>query len=85
MPQGAIEKVEIIRDGKVMQESNKKAGTWIDRDIKPGRNWYYLRLKEKGQHMKYPHNVAPAWGKWAWSSPVSVTINDKTQTGIKLK
>ena len=69
----ALEKVEIIRNGKVVHKTGKPAGTWADKHAESGSNWYYLRTKERGLHRRYPHNIAPAWGKWAWSSPIWVT------------
>ena len=69
-PESSLEKVEIIRNGRVVYKSNKKAGKWVDNDVSTGVNWYYLRVKEEGVHKRYPHNIAPARGKWAWSSPV---------------
>ena len=69
-PQGKIERIDIIRDGRVVHSAADKSGKWIDKAVSAGRHWYYLRVKEQGLHRKYPHNVAPAWGKWAWSSPI---------------
>jgi len=73
-PETSLEKVEVIRNCKVIHRSNLAAGDWVDKGAKCGRYWYYLRVKEKGKHKRYPHNVAPAWGKWAWSSPIWVTV-----------
>jgi len=73
-PDGPLEKIEIIRDGEAVFASRAAAGECTDTTARPGEHWYYLQVKEKGAHRRYPHNVAPAWGKWAWSSPVWVDL-----------
>ena len=73
-PHASLEKVEIIRDGEVAFSSRAAADEWTDTTARPGVHWYYLQVKEEGVHKRYPHNVAPAWGKWAWSSPIWVHV-----------
>ena len=73
-PDTSLEKIEIIRDGQLAFASRSAVGEWTDTTARPGAHWYYLQVKEKGVHRRYPHNVAPAWGKWAWSSPVWVDL-----------
>lgn len=70
-----LEKLEIIKNGKVVFSSSATAGEWEDKEISNGRNWYVLQAKEKGEHIRHPHNVAMAWGKYAWSSPIWITKN----------
>ena len=72
VPHGRVESIEIICNGEVVHRSIREEWHWHLRaeEWKPG--WYYLRVKERGEHARYPHNVAPAWGKWAWSSPIWV-------------
>ncbi len=71
-PEGELEKVEIIRNGEVIHTSGKKSGRFTEESLPDGNNWYYLQVKEAGEYKRYPHNVAAAFGKWAWSSPVWV-------------
>ena len=71
-PEGKLEKVEIIRNGEIIHTANKTSGTFTDNSLPDGDNWYYLQVKEAGEYKRYPHNVAAAFGKWAWSSPVWV-------------
>ena len=73
-PHASLEKIEIVRDGEVAFSSHAATSAWTDTAARAGDHWYYLRVKEKGVHKRYPHNVAPAWGKWAWSSPVWVDV-----------
>ena len=71
-PAGEIERVEVIRDGEAVMGTERPAGEWSDEGAEPGEHWYTVRVKERGRHKRYPHNIAPAWGKWAWTSPVWV-------------
>ena len=71
-PHETIEKVQVIRDGELVFRSEETEGEWTDESAGAEPHWYYLQVKEKGAHARYPHNVAPAWGKWAWSSPIWV-------------
>jgi len=75
IPHGELEKVEIIRNASVIYRTTSKTGQWRDESARDGHFWYYVRVKEKGPHKRYPHNIAPARGKWAWSSPVWVKVN----------
>ena len=72
-PQTALESVSVIRDGAIVHRADVATGTWTDRTLAPGRHWYVLQVKEAGAQTRYPHNVAPARGKYAWSSPIRVT------------
>ena len=73
VPHGRLEKVEIIGNGRMVFQSTDPSGSWITQ-VPPAekKSWYYLRVKECGVQRRYPHNVAPAWGKWAWTSPIWV-------------
>ena len=74
IPHECIERVEIIGNGEVVFQSRKSSGTWMAQAPPTGKPcWYYLRVKECGVHRRYPHNVASAWGKWAWSSPIWIS------------
>lgn len=71
---GAIEKMRIIRNGEYVYSTSAAEGEWTDHHARLGENWYVLEVKEKGVHRRYPHNIAPAWGKYAWSSPIRVRV-----------
>ncbi len=73
-PPAELESVKIIRDGKSVFESGEKEGKWRDRELPPGRHWYFLQAKERGKQERYPHNLAPASGKYSWTSPVWVNL-----------
>lgn len=75
-----VEEVAIIRNGQVVHKSNKANGEWQDKEVKVGRYWYIIQVKEDGEYQRYPHNVASAWGKYAWSSPIWVTSNAYSST-----
>ena len=68
----ALDKVNVVRNGVRVHTSSAAAGEWVDAHAHGTENWYLLEVKEKGVHARYPHNVAPAWGKYAWSSPIRV-------------
>ncbi|MFH0963160.1 MAG: DUF3604 domain-containing protein [Planctomycetota bacterium] len=72
--QGELERVEVVRDGEVVMRCRHEDGEWTDGGAAAGTHWYYLRAKERGVQRRYPHNVAAAWGKWAWTSPVWVSV-----------
>ena len=74
-PFGKLESATILRDGCGVYKTRSESGVWLDDDAAPGRHWYVLEVKEYGQQRRYPHNVAAAWGKYAWSSPACVTIH----------
>ena len=71
-PWREIERIEIVYRGQVIHRTQKCRGQWTCENSPEPNSWYYLRVKEKGRQKRYPHNVAPAWGKWAWSSPIWV-------------
>lgn len=73
-PHGILEKVTIIRDGEPVRTASTRKGEWADTTVSPGRHWYVLQVKEQGVHKRYPHNVASAWGKYAWTSPTWVRV-----------
>jgi Protein of unknown function (DUF3604) len=72
-PHGKLESVTIIRDGKRIHTSSKMRGSWVDADYSVGHHWYLIEVKEHGTPVRHPHNVAPAWGQYAWTSPVWVS------------
>jgi len=74
IPHGKLERIELIRDGKIIHFSNKKYGEWQDVTVPEGQHWYILQVKEEGNYQRHPHNVAVAWGKYAWSSPIWLKI-----------
>ena len=67
--------IELVRNGEVIN-TTKNEGEYIDADIPKQNNWYYLRVTEHREYVKYDHNVAQAFGKWAWSSPIWVRLSD---------
>lgn len=67
-----LESVTIIKDGQTVFIADSINGEWIDPAPMRGLHWYMLEVKEKGEHLHYPHNVASAWGKYLWSSPITV-------------
>ena len=75
-PQTDMEKVEVIRNGRIVHRSGLSSGIWVDERVRPGQYYYYLQVKEQGRHKRYPHNIAPAWGKYAWTSPIWVNIQE---------
>ena len=74
IPHGKLESIELIRDGKTIHTSNKKYGKWQDVTVPKGQHWYIIQAKEEGNYQRHPHNVAAAWGKYAWSSPIWLNI-----------
>ncbi|NQU43350.1 DUF3604 domain-containing protein [bacterium] len=74
-PHEEVETVTVIRDGKPCCQSGAVEGEWQDRKVRTGSHWYMIEVKEKGKQEMYPHNVAMAWGKYAWSSPVWVQVS----------
>jgi hypothetical protein len=70
IPHGKLERIDVIRNGKTVHSSDKSSGEWWDETIPEGRHWYIIQVKEEGSHQRHPHNVAMAWGKYAWSSPI---------------
>ncbi len=68
-----IEYIAIIRDGVVVHHTDRTDGVWHDRAVAPGHHWYLLELKEAGEYVRHPHNLAPAWGKYLWTSPIWLT------------
>jgi hypothetical protein len=74
VPHGKLEKIDVIRNGIIVHSSDRKSGEWRDETVPAGRHWYIIQVKEEGSHQRYPHNVAMAWGKYAWSSPIWLNI-----------
>ena len=68
-----IERLEIIGDGEIVAALSDLPATF-DRQVAglPVCSWYYAKATMPGGFPKYPSNVAPAAGPWAWSSPVFV-------------
>ena len=60
---GAIDRIDIIKDGKFVFESHpgRESGefTWLDNAPGNGRSWYYVRVIQADRQM-------------AWSSPIWV-------------
>jgi hypothetical protein len=73
-PWRALERVMVIRDGRRAHQSSKKTGQWVDEEVSPGRHWYMLQAEERGAYRRHPHNVAAAFGKYAWSTPIRVLV-----------
>jgi hypothetical protein len=74
IPHQKLESIELIRDGKTIHSSNKNSGEWQDLTVPKGQHWYIIQAKEEGNYKRHPHNVAMAWGKYAWSSPIWLNI-----------
>lgn len=72
-PQNAIERIDVVRAGEIVYTTEMPEGDWVDEAAPAGESWYYIQVKEVGEHKRYPHNVAPAWGKYAWTSPIWVS------------
>jgi hypothetical protein len=70
IPHGKLKRIDVIRNGKTVHSSDRKSGEWRDETVPEGRHWYVIQAKEEGNHQRYPHNIAMAWGKYAWSSPI---------------
>lgn len=66
----ALEQIRIIRDGETVFSSDSLCGEWCDSEVLPGSHWYLLEVKEAGDYPRYPHNVAPAFGKYLWTTPI---------------
>ncbi len=66
----SLEHIRIIRDGETVFCSECLNGEWRDSAVLPGSHWYYLEVKEAGDYPRYPHNVAPAFGKYLWTTPI---------------
>ncbi len=73
-PHHKFESVTIIRDGQPVHRCTEISGEWLDREVVPGQHWYLLEVKEEGEYQRYPHNVASAWGKFLWTSPVWIKL-----------
>ncbi len=67
----AIERLEIFGDGQVIAAREGLPASFdLQIDGLPACAWYYARITMPGGFPKYPSNIAPAEGPWAWSSPV---------------
>ena len=66
----SLEQIRIIRDGETVFRSESLCGEWHDTGVLPGSHWYLLEVKEAGDYPRYPHNVASAFGKYLWTTPV---------------
>ena len=68
--------VDLIRNGEVVQSvpgrGERLTLSLRDHDIPDGRNYYYVRVVQKGNDEQYPANLAVARGTRAWSSPIWV-------------
>ncbi len=68
-----VESVEIFGDGEVVATlTDLPAQFEVQVDDLPACRWYYAKITMPGEFPKYPSNIAPAAGPWAWSSPVFV-------------
>jgi hypothetical protein len=74
IPHGKLESIEVIRDGNTVHSTDRKVGEWLDETVPEGQHWYIIQAKEEGNYQHHPHNVAMAWGKYAWSSPIWLTV-----------
>jgi hypothetical protein len=74
IPHGELERIDLIRDGETVHSSDRMSGEWRDVTVSKGGHWYIIQVKEEGDHHRHPHNVAMAWGKYAWSSPIWLNI-----------
>ena len=65
--------VEVFGDGEVLA-SRTDLGCRFELDFAdlPACGWYYVKVTMAGEFVRYPSNIAPADGPWAWSSPVFV-------------
>ena len=68
-----VERLDIIGDGEVVA-SRSDLPSSFDEEVSglPECSWYYARVTMPGEYPKYPTNIAPSEGPWAWSSPVFV-------------
>ena len=68
-----VERLDILGDGEVVASRTDLPASF-DETIKPlpACSWYYARVTMPGNYPKYPTNIAPSEGPWAWSSPVFV-------------
>lgn len=74
-PWRSLRDVTVIRDGAPVHVSRDAVAEWVDSEVEPGgRHWYILQVREAGAYRRYPHNVAPAMGTYAWSSPIRVNV-----------
>lgn len=46
---------------------------WTDPSVPPGTHFYYVTVKQQGEDIRLPSNLAAAQGCRAWSSPTWVT------------
>ena len=68
-----VESLEVFGDGEVVASlANLPARFEVQIDGLPACRWYYVKLTMPGGFPRYPSNIAPAEGPWAWSSPVFV-------------
>lgn len=77
-PMSLVGPIQAFRDGTPIMEWQTRELAfefeWIDRDVRPGRHFYYLRVGPKEPTPALPSNVAVAFGDKAWSSPIWVDI-----------
>ncbi len=67
----AVESVEIFGDGEIVaRRTDLPASFDLEIDDLPACRWYYVKITMPGGFPRYPSNIAPAEGPWAWSSPV---------------
>jgi hypothetical protein len=73
-----IVKAVLVRDGEEIhtvdgEGSSSLSARYEDR-AGTGLHWYYWRVELTGQQTHYRGNVAPARGKFGWTSPHWVTV-----------
>ncbi len=57
IPTGAIERVDVIKDGKFVFETTNPEFTYTDTNPEKKQSWYYIRVQQKDRNL-------------AWSSPM---------------
>lgn len=68
-----VSRLEVFGDGEVVASlRGLPARFQMEMDDLPACRWYYVKVTMPGGFPKYPSNIAPAEGPWAWSSPVFV-------------
>ncbi len=73
-----IELVSVLRDEEVIAELTPGARScqWecTDVEARPGWHFYRVEVKERGETVEFPHNIAQAAGFRAYSSPIWVKV-----------
>jgi hypothetical protein len=67
-----VDKIEIVRDGKIVFTSSSNSFEWEDESCENGRHYYYIHAVFQGEQTVLPWNLAAPFGVHAWSSPIWV-------------